>query len=110
MEWLYLGIAIAFELAGTVCLKLSHGFERLAPTLAILPLYAVSFTFLTLAVKVIPIGTAYAVWSGVGTALIAVIGFAAFREPMTALRLVCLGLIIVGVVGLHMAGRGAAGT
>lgn len=105
MEWIYLGLAILLEISGTVCLKLSEGFTRLWPSLAIFPFYAASFILLTFAVKVIPISMAYAIWSGVGTAAIAIIGFGVFREPMTATKVAFLGLIVVGVVGLHLADR-----
>ena len=105
MEWIFLGLAILLEVSGAVCLKLSEGFTRLGPSIAIFPLYATSFVFLTFAVKVIPISMAYAIWSGVGTAAITVIGFGLFREPMTATKLAFLSLIVVGVVGLHVADR-----
>ena len=102
MDLIYLAIAILFEIAGTVCLKLSKGFVNLAPTLAILPLYAVSFALLVLALRSIPLSTAYTLWAGLGTALVALIGFVYFHEPVTALKAVSFALIIVGVVGLHL--------
>ena len=105
MAWIYLMAAIVFEIGGTSALKMSHGFTNLTPSLLIFPAYAISFVFLTLAVKVIPISVAYAVWSGVGTALIAAIGILWFREPATATKLVFLGIIIVGVVGLQLSGH-----
>lgn len=108
MAWAYLALAIAFEIVGTTMLKLSDGFTRLAPTAAILPAYGISFTFLALAVRDIPLGVAYAIWSGVGTAAIAAIGMAWFREPLTAAKVVFVAVIIVGVVGLHLAGAAAA--
>jgi len=101
MEWLYLALAIVFEIAGTTCVKLSQGFARLTPSLFILPLYVVSFILLTLAVKVIPISLAYAIWAGVGTAIIAVIGFFIFDEPISMTKVACIGLILVGIFGLH---------
>jgi small multidrug resistance pump len=108
MAWLYLGLAIAFEIAGTTCLKLSAGFTRAGPSLLMIPAYLASFALLSLAVRVIPISVAYAVWSAVGTAIIAAIGIAVFREPFSWPKLACIGLIIAGVVGLHLADRGAA--
>jgi small multidrug resistance pump len=105
MEWVFLGFAILFEITGTVCLKLSEGFSRLAPTLVIFPAYAVSFTFLALAVKVLPISVAYAIWSGVGTAVIALIGILWLREPASIAKLLCIALVIAGVVGLHLVER-----
>jgi small multidrug resistance pump len=105
MEWLILGAAILFEVTGTICLKLSEGFSRLAPSLAILPFYGASLALLTLALKSIPISTAYAIWAAVGTGLVAVIGIAVFREPVGAIKVASLVLIVVGVVGLHMGDR-----
>ena len=105
MEWVFLAFAILFEITGTVCLKLSEGLSRLTPTLVIFPAYAVSFTFLALAVKVLPVSVAYAIWSGVGTALIALIGVLWLREPASIAKLLCIALIIAGVVGLHLVER-----
>jgi len=105
MEWLILGTAILFEVAGTICLKLSDGFSRLGPSLAILPLYACSLALLTLALKTLPVSTAYAIWAAAGTGLVAVIGIAVFREPVGAIKVASLALIVVGVVGLHMGER-----
>lgn len=105
MEWLILGAAILFEVTGTICLKLSEGFSRLGPSLAILPLYACSLALLTLALKTIPVSTAYAIWAAVGTGLVAVIGIAVFREPVGAIKVASLVLIVVGVVGLHVGDR-----
>lgn len=105
MEWIYLGLAIVFEVTGTVCLKLSEGFTNLWPSLVMLPAYAISLGFLALAVKVLPISIAYAIWGGVGTALIAVIGVTLMREPISVAKVVCLALIVIGVVGLHLSER-----
>lgn len=102
MAWAYLTLAIAFEIAGTTALKMSEGFQRLAPTLLILPAYTISFAFLGLALRDIPVGIAYAIWSAVGTAAIAVIGFMLFREPMTLAKVAFIGIIIIGVVGLQL--------
>ena len=106
MEWLYLIGAIIFEVGGTTSMKLSEGFTK---PLFIIPLaicYALSLGLLTLALKRIDVGTAYAIWSGLGTALIAVIGFIAFRDALSVLKVVSLGLFIIGVVGLRLAGGG----
>ena len=109
MAWVYLTLAIVFEIAGTTALKMSEGFMRLAPSLLILPAYAVSFGFLAVAVRDIPIGVAYAIWSAVGTAAIAAIGIALFREPLTLAKAAFIGVIIIGVVGLQLA-EAAAGS
>ncbi len=108
MDWIILGAAILFEVSGTICLKLSEGFTRLTPSLAILPLYGCSLALLTLALRTIPVSTAYAIWAAVGTGLVAVIGIAVFREPAGAIKMASLVLIVIGVVGLHLGDRLAA--
>lgn len=102
MSWLLLGLAIALEVAGTVCLKLSQGFTQLLPTVGTMLFYVASFFLLSIVVKTIDITVAYAVWAGLGIVLITVIGVAAFNEPLTWLRVSCIGLIIIGVVGLNL--------
>jgi len=104
MTWIYLALAILLEVAGTTCMKLSEGFTKLVPSILLFVLYTLSFGMLTLALKRIDVSVAYAVWSGVGTALIATIGVLWFKEPMTALKLISLALIIIGVVGLNLGG------
>jgi small multidrug resistance pump len=104
MTWIYLALAIFLEVAGTTCMKLSDGFTKMVPSILLFVFYTLSFGMLTLALKRIDVSVAYAVWSGVGTALIATIGVLWFREPMTALKLISLALIIVGVVGLNLGG------
>ena len=104
MTWLYLALAILLEVTGTTCMKLSEGFTKTVPSVLLFVFYILSFGMLTLALKKLDVSIAYAVWSGVGTALIATIGVIWFREPVTAIKLVSLGLIIVGVVGLNLAG------
>ena len=104
MTWIYLALAILLEVAGTTCMKLSDGFTKLVPSILLFVFYALSFGMLTLALKRIDVSVAYAVWSGVGTALIATIGVLWFKEPMTALKLISLALIIIGVVGLNFSG------
>jgi small multidrug resistance pump len=99
--WWLLAAAILFEIAGTTCMKLSDGFTKPAPSVLLIVCYLIAFSALTLCLKTIDMGIAYAIWAGVGTALAAVIGFVYFREPASALKIVCIGLILVGVVGLH---------
>lgn len=103
-HWLYLAAAIFLEVAGTTSMKLSAGFTRLLPSALIFVFYALSFVALTLALRRIDLGVAYAIWAGIGTALIAVIGIVGFDEPLTALKLASIGLIIAGVVGLNLGG------
>jgi small multidrug resistance pump len=100
--WIYLGFAIILEVAGTTCMKLSNGFSRLLPSLLMGVSYVLSFSALTMALKQIPVSTAYAIWSGVGTALIAIIGFALFKESITLMKIGSLLMIILGVLGLRM--------
>jgi small multidrug resistance pump len=102
--WFVLVAAIAAEVAGTTCLKLSDGFSRLVPSLGVVVLYMLSFVFLAWVLKTIDLGVAYAIWAGLGTALVAAVGFLAFGEAISAVRLVSIGLIIVGVVGLQLSG------
>ena len=104
MTWLYLVLAILLEVSGTTCMKLSEGFTKIVPSILLFVFYTLSFCMLTLALKKIDVSIAYAVWSGVGTALIATIGVLWFKEPTTALKLISLGLIIIGVVGLNLGG------
>ena len=99
--WRLLAAAILFEIAGTTCMKLSDGFTKLLPSVLLLVCYLIAFSALTLCLKTIDMGIAYAIWAGVGTALAAVIGFLYFREPASVFKVVCIGLILIGVVGLH---------
>lgn len=101
-HWVMLVGAIFFEVAGTTCMKLSEGFTRPLPSALIFVFYGVAFTLLTLALKKLDVSVAYAVWSAVGTAVIAGIGIIWFKEPLTALKVVSLLLIVGGVVGLNL--------
>lgn len=102
MTFFYLLLAIVFEVAGTTSMKLSDGFNKLTPSVMIFVFYVTSFVFLTLALRRLEVSVAYAVWSGLGTLLIAIIGVQYFHEPMTAIKAISLGLIITGVVGLRL--------
>lgn len=104
MAWIYLTLAIVLEVAGTTSMKLSEGFANLAPSVLIFVFYAISFGFLVLALNRLELSVTYAIWSGLGTALTAVIGFWYFGEAVTPLKLVSIGLIIAGVVGLQVGG------
>jgi small multidrug resistance pump len=107
MSRLFLAVAILFEIIGTTALKLSDGFTRLGPASVVVVCYLSSFVVLSWALRGIALSTAYAVWSGVGTALIAAIGMFWFGEPAGAGKLFSIGLIIAGVAGLHLAGPGS---
>lgn len=104
MPWIYLALAITTEVAATVSLRLSDGFTRPLPVVAVVVGYGLSFFFLSLTLRGLELGLTYAVWAGVGTAAIAVVGVLALGEAMTALKLASLALIIVGVVGLNLTG------
>jgi small multidrug resistance pump len=99
-----LSLAIVAEVLATVALRFSHGFSRPLPLLAVVAGYGVSFWLLSLILRDLPMGFVYAVWSAAGTALIAGIGMFAFGEAATFLKFASLGLIILGVVGLNLAG------
>jgi small multidrug resistance pump len=103
--WMLLSVAILFEVAGTTCMRLSESFTRLTPSVLIFVFYAFSFTLNTIVTRTLGLSVVYAVWAGAGTVLTAAIGFWYFKEPMTALKLSCIGLIVVGVAGLHTATR-----
>jgi len=107
MNWILLSLAIVFEVIGTISLKLSNGFTALWPTVSVVVGYGASFILLAQVLKAMNVGTAYAVWSGLGTALVAIAGVFLFKEPVTLIRVASVVLIIVGVVGLHIAEAGA---
>lgn len=102
MAWLYLFIAGLFEVGWAIGLKYTQGFTRLVPTVLTLASMAVSLGLLGLALKSLPVGTAYAVWTGIGTVGTAIFGIVLLGEPATALRLACIGLIVAGIVGLKL--------
>jgi small multidrug resistance pump len=103
--WALLSVAIVFEVAGTTSMKLSHGFTHLTPSILMFACYAAAFSCNALVVKTLDLSITYAVWSGVGTVATAAIGIFWFREPATALKLVCISFIVMGVFGLHAASR-----
>ena len=101
--WLLLSLAILLELSGTICLKLSHGFTRLLPSVGVVFFYLGSFTLMAQSLKTLEVGIVYAIWAGVGTALIAVVGVLAFGESVTAFKVFGLLMIIGGTFLLRMA-------
>ena len=100
--WIYLIIAILTEVIGTTMMKVSQGLTRLMPSVLMFVMYAISFVFMALALKKLEVSTAYAIWSGLGTAVIAAIGIAWFQESFSIAKLVGTGLIIAGVVLLNI--------
>ena len=104
MAWLYLVLAILTEVAGTTSMKLAEGFTRTVPSLFVVFFYGLSIVLLTLALRTMDVSVAYAVWSGLGVAIIACIGIFFLGEGATVVKLVSLGLIVAGVVGLNLGG------
>ena len=104
MTWVTLFVAGLFEIGWAVGLKYTDGYTRLWPTVATAVALLASMSLLGLALRTLPLGTAYAVWTGIGSVGTAVLGIILFREPATAMRLVCIGLIVIGIVGLKLAG------
>ncbi|WP_186420715.1 quaternary ammonium compound efflux SMR transporter SugE [Bosea sp. CS1GBMeth4] len=102
MAWTYLFLAGLFEVGWAIGLKYTQGFTRLLPTALTAASMAVSLGLLGLALKSLPLGTAYAIWTGIGTIGTAVLGIVLLGEPATALRLACIGLIVAGIVGLKL--------
>jgi quaternary ammonium compound-resistance protein SugE len=102
MSWFYLFVAGLFEIAWVIGLKYTDGFTRPLPSLATAAALIASMVLLGLAVRDLPLGTAYAVWTGIGTLGAAAFGIFLFNEPATAIRLACIGLIAAGIVGLKL--------
>jgi small multidrug resistance pump len=100
-SWIYLIIAILFEVSGTTCMKLSDGFTKIVPSVLIFVFYGLCFTFLTFALKRLEVSVAYSVWAGLGTILVALIGIIWFRESATFIKLVSISLIVIGVIGIN---------
>jgi len=103
-HWIFLALSIVTEVGGTTSMKLSDGFTKPVFTVFIFIFYGVSFYWFSLAVKQIDFSVAYAIWAGLGTALIAVIGALYFREGMDTIKIISLAAIIAGVIGLNLAG------
>ena len=102
MAWIILGIAGLFEIGWAVGLKYTHGFTRLVPSVLTLISMAVSVALLGLSLKTLPLGTAYAVWTGIGSIGTALLGIWLFGESASPVRLACIGLIVAGLVGLKL--------
>jgi small multidrug resistance pump len=102
MNWFFLSIAIVSEVIATSALKAANGFTRLGPSLLVVLGYALAFYFLSLTLRTIPIGVAYAVWSGVGIVLVAIIGWLLYGQKLDVAAIVGMALIIVGIVVLNV--------
>jgi len=105
LGWIWLAVTIAFEVTGSTMMKLAKGFSEFWPSLMVFVCYGASIAGLTMVLKTIELSVAYAIWSGVGTALIACIGVAFFGESLTPIKITSLLLIIAGVVGLNLGGQ-----
>src|SRR5688572_32147071 len=103
MAWAYLFVAGLFEVGWAIRLKYTDAFSRPVPTVLTIASMIVSLGLLGLALKDLPVGTAYAVWTGIGTVGTALLGIALLGEPATAIRLACIGLIVAGIIGLKIA-------
>jgi quaternary ammonium compound-resistance protein SugE len=102
MAWIYLFFAGLFEIGWAIGLKYTEGFSRLIPSLLTVAAMVISLALLGLALKTLPVGTAYAVWTGIGAVGTAALGIYLFGEPATAARLASIGLIVAGIVGLKL--------
>lgn len=102
MAWFYLFVAGLFEVGWAIGLKFTEGFSRLVPSLLTVAAMILSLALLGLALKSLPVGTAYAVWTGIGAVGTAALGMYLFDEPATAARLASIGLIVAGIVGLKL--------
>ena len=103
MAWIYLTVAGLFEIVWAIGLKYTEGFSRLWPSFVTVLAMALSMVFLALSLKSLPVGTAYAIWTGIGAAGTVILGIVLFAEPATVLRLACVGLIVTGIIGLKIA-------
>ena len=102
MPWVLLVVAGLFEVVWAIGLKYTEGFTRLWPSVGTVVAMCLSVLLLGLAVRSLPIGTAYAIWTGIGAVGTVILGIALFNEPATAARLVCVGLIVAGILGLKL--------
>ena len=102
MAWIYLIIAGLFEIGWAIGLKYTEGFTRLGPSVLTIVAMIISLGLLGLALRTLPLGTAYAVWTGIGTAGTVILGMALLGEPVEPLRLGCIALIVSGVIGLRV--------
>lgn len=102
MHWLFLVVAGFFEMGWTVSLKYSHGFTKPIPSVITVVGMIASFYFLSISLKHLPLGTAYAIWTGIGTVGTLVLGIILFREAISIPQILCVGLIVAGIIGLKL--------
>lgn len=106
MSWTILFVAGLFEVGWAIGLKYTHGFTRLWPTIGTVTAMTISVVLLGLAMRELPVGTAYAVWTGIGAVGTVILGIVLFNDPASAARLICVGLIIAGILGLKLSSAG----
>ena len=102
MAWVYLAVAGLFEIVWAIALNYADGFTRLWPSVAAIVGMILSVILLEMSLRTLPVGTAYAVWTGIGTVGAAILGMILFQEPATAIRIGCIGLIVCGIAGLKL--------
>ena len=103
MAWVYLVVAGLLEIGWAIGLKYTEGFTRIVPSVLTVGSMVLSVTLLGLALRDLPVGTAYAIWTGIGAVGVALLGIVLFKDPATAVRLGCIGLVVVGIIGLKFA-------
>lgn len=104
-SWLYLFLAIVLEVVGTTSMKLSEGFTKTIPSIAMFVFYILSLVALTFALRKFDMSMAYAIWAGLGTALITIVSIVYFKESISLIKVGSIALIIIGVVGLHLSNK-----
>lgn len=102
MKWLMLIVAGLFEMGWAIGLKYSEGFIKFIPSIFTIVGMIASFYFLSLSLKNLPLGTAYAIWTGIGTVGTVTLGIILFKEPIDITRLICIGFIVIGIIGLKV--------
>lgn len=108
MQWVFLAVAIVSEVIATSALKAAQGFTRWLPSLFVVAGYASAFYFLSLTLRTIPLGISYAIWSGVGVALVTLVGWAVYDQRLDLPALVGIGLIVSGVLVLNIFSKSVA--
>lgn len=110
MAYVYLAAAIIFEILGTVSMKYAEGFTKVVPSILVVVCSGICFVCLTVALKTLPVSIVYAIWAGVGTAIMAVVGLLVFNEPLPLQKVMATSLIILGVVMLNFSGQQSSQT
>ena len=101
-QWLILGLGIIFEVLGTICMKFADGFTKLVPSILVFVFYGLSLVSLIFVLKKMEVSIAYAIWASLGIVLIAIIGMVFYKEPVSAAKIISIGLIVAGIFGLEL--------